>query len=111
MRKDHLNVRLEIFSLLAFLLSLGVIVVLGILVSTIVGIELTSQLPAASKLEEIVESPVGYLLMIIVFVLFSGFPLLTAAVTRRVLVCPEPFPWMDPEEPFIQSKRSSETRL
>ncbi len=99
MRKDHFNLLLEIFSLFVFLGSLTAIVALGILAFNIVGNELANNLPAPSKLEEIVQSPAGYRFSILIFAFLASFPLFTAIMIRSFLVRPEPFPWIDPEEP------------
>ncbi len=99
MRKDHLNLTLEICSLCFFLVSLVFVTVLVVLVFTIVGIEFTDDLPEPSKLEVIAQSPAGYLISILVFVLLASFPLFTATMIRSFLVRPESFPWLDPEEP------------
>lgn len=108
MRKDHLNLLLEIVSLLVFLGSLVAVTVLAGLAFNIVGLELTDDLPPANELEAIVRSRGGYLISTLVIALFVAFPLAAALLIRLFLVRPEPSPWIDPEEPVAAFRRPTE---
>lgn len=99
MRKDYLNPALEILSLALFLVSIAFAILLTLLAFTIVGIEFTDDLPELSKLEAIALSTTGYVYMTLSFVILTISPLTTAILIRLFIVRPEPFPWIDPEEP------------